>query len=78
MHKQKHCCNLNSEQQNFLREMSTHPGFCWFFWGGGFFVGLNVQAEDELRNNVPFLMSRLLSLAFAIAEGKNSMDFGGD
>lgn len=37
-----------------------------------------MQAEAELRNNVPFLLSRLLSLAFAIAESKNSMDFGGD
>lgn len=43
-----------------------------------FLVGLKMQAEAELRKNVPFLLSRLLSLAFAVAEGKNSMDFEGD
>lgn len=43
-----------------------------------FFVVLKMQAEAELRKNVPFLLSRLLSLAFAVAKGKNSMSFEGD
>lgn len=34
--------------------------------------------QKQSWESVPFLLSRLLSLAFAVAEGKNSMDFGED